>query len=264
MINIYIKKVKYENEFGTLYCDNYELYCEEIDTLGVQGISFSEQPIGANGQYTLQTRLAPKTVPATFALVERGLHSVILRDEVARILNPLIWGTLTVWGEHNTYTLHCRPTEAPSPKRTNVPNKWRWTTYFQSDASFWHRGGIQTAPLDRGYIGGITYQFKAYTDYPTPPIITLGHTVNPTSQYVMAINGHTLAVREHARDVTIDCSNMTLTDSDGNSVNYLIGDQSDLTGYDLIRGSNTFAVVAGMPSDGSITLQWYDLSLGVF
>lgn len=246
---LYIRKVKFKNSLGEIFFDNKNLFCESIDTTGNSVRFISEQLMGTHGNTTLSAWLNAKTIPCVCKLYDRDGNAA-LRDTVVRILNPLIVGELTVHGEHDTYTIDCRPSEVPTFTKTDIPSIFSFNIDFIADYPLWRKGHLKNIPLQ-------AYEtVKTIHTMPDTPM-KIYFPANVGTPF--SVNGKGFSISPgHEVGVYVDTKNYTVTGTDGEDYGNLIG--FDNIGKCVLQnGENTIHC----PTYQGVIIYYHELSMGV-
>lgn len=273
---MYVKKVIYKNELGMeLSADNRTVFCENIDAAGVAGNFITEAPAFAPGQITIDSQIAARVIPCSFAFRDTEAGE-LQRMELAEIFSPLLSGTLTVWGEENVYTIECRPQAVPSFKRDqSVPYIWRFDVDFVADYPFWQYGSEHSFSTECSL--DFVFAARSKLALPLPVQIEISDMAEG-EQYAFFI-----AAKKKTSDRSyytsdsfsfygkanttfyVDGRTLRVKDSDGHSVNAVSsGSDSEIAvryGYNYIWLQQPTGTVS---YSGRATIRWHNLSLGAF
>lgn len=258
------KTAIYRNSLGReLIFDNCgQLYLESIDMTGVSGIHTVESLAGADGQQTIESHLAARTIPCSFALLDPDNNGWI-RRELAQIFSPLLNGTLTVYTKFDKYEIDVRPTNNPVFRMGEVDCVWRFDVDFVADYPLWRVGAPQVRTVPIVSISTSTetiIRSDCAADIP-PDIIV------PAYQSSIALlqerrSCFYLGARNY--DVKINTRDFRVTKlSDGSNCSQLIDSNYDLSAIRLKYGDNTFKAFCTSGSGGqAIEFRYSRLSLG--
>lgn len=274
---MYVKKVIYKNELGMeLSADNRTVFCESIDAAGVAGSFITEAPAFAPGQITIDSQIAARVIPCSFAFRDTEAGE-LQRMELAEIFSPLLSGTLTVWGEENVYTIECRPQAVPSFKRDqSVPYIWRFDVDFVADYPFWKYGSEHSFSAEGS--GDYVFAARSKLTLPLPVQIEISDmTENVPYAFYIAAKKKTGDRSYYTRNFFdffgkanttfyVDGRTLSVKDSDGHSVNAVTYcSDSEIAvryGYNYIWLEQPTG--AASHKRGRVTIRWHNLSLGVF
>lgn len=256
------KTAIYRNSLGReLIFDNCgQLYLESIDMTGVSGIHTVESLAGADGQQTIESHLAARTIPCSFALLDPD-NNGWMRRELAQIFSPLLNGTLTVYTKFDKYEIDVRPTNNPVFRMGEVDCVWRFDVDFVADYPLWRVGApqVRTVPITNT---DTIIRSDCTIDIP-PDIIVRSN----TSDVILMQEVQTcfyLGARNY--DVKIDTRDFKVTKlSDGSNCSQLINSSYDLSAIRLKYGDNTFKAFylwSSGPSNQAVEFHYSRLSLG--
>ena len=251
---MYIKKVKYQNELGTLFFDNHTLFCEEIDMTGTPAVASTEQLAMTHGSVTTSVYMGAKTISCSFKFVDR-YDDIFMHSQIVKVLNPLITGTLTVFTENRTLEIDCRPSEMPSIKRTELSWIYQWAVDFIADYPFW-----RIVPEQKIFIKSAYTSVNCRSDVDTP--IKIFFSPRVATPFNINGSGFTLS-HEHDVGVTIDTKTYSITGTDGNNYSQLIGRDS-ISNCVLKPGKNNIFCPGGDGTGSGVTITYNELVLGAF
>lgn len=250
---MFIKTGWFENDIGRLEFEKTgPLYMSKIDASGVGADSDEHDLIGMPGSVVNELRLRSRVIPAEFQFADIG--TVIDRDRIAAVFDPLLWGVLTIFTENDEYKIDCRPQESPVFVRDkDVDVLWNFSVNFYAPFPYWRRSA------QRVFIGDSngTFTIISKTARRTPVEITY----QAGAAGMLNINGAQMNINNtHNKAITINTKNLTVTDSDGNSVYDVINIATyAIENMVMNYGKNTVIV-----SEGSPVIRWYELTRAFF
>ena len=160
-------------------------------------------------------------------------------------------GELTVYGEHHTYTIDCRPSEVPTISRTEIPWIYSWNVDFIADYPFWRKGHQKAVPLD-----SYSTLLICKTAVDTPVTVYLPQ--NYSGQFRINRNGFQFNNVSLPVSVYVDTGKYTVTGTDGNDYTNLLA-VDNISKCVLSNGINTIEC----ESWNDVIVYYYELSLGV-
>jgi hypothetical protein len=250
---MFIKTGMFENELGRLQFEKTgPLYMSKIDASGVDVDSDDQDLVGLPGSVAGELRLRARVIPAEFQFAD--IRTVIDRDRIAAVFDPLLWGTLTVFTENDEYKIDCRPQESPVYVRDkDVDYLWTFSINFYAPFPYWKRAKQRVfTPSESG-----TFTIMSKTAKRTPVEITY----QPGASGMLALNGASMTINNtHSKAITINTKDLTVIDSDGNSV-YDVINIATYAIEDIVMnyGENTLVVAGGDP-----VIRWYELARSFF
>lgn len=257
-----IKKIRYTNSLGvSIDFDNKKLFCENMDLTGMPGTFSVDAFAYTNGQITTSRSIGGRTIPCSFALVDRN-DDESLRNKLAAAFSPLLTGTLRIQTGNdmhgNVYEIDVYSSAVPVFKRdSGVWYVWRWDVNFVADYPFFrkHRPNIVRLSERETVVA-------SYSTIDVPIKITFPQ----TAQFRNVTTGTGFNVRAaegHPFPITVDTAAFTITDSNGDDAGSAVSISDDISRVLLIPGNNTIQCDWNDHTD-PVVLEYPELSLGVF
>lgn len=251
---MFIKTGMFENEIGRLQFDKTgPLYMSKIDASGVSVDADDQDLVGLPGSAAGELRLRSRVIPAEFQFADVG--SVIDRDFIAAVLEPLLWGTLTIFTEKDEYKIDCRPQESPVfVREKDIGFLWNFSVNFYAPFPYWKRAK-QRVFTPSG--NNSTFTIMSKTAKRTPVEITY----QSGASGLLVLNGASMTIHNtHSKAITINTKDLTVIDSDGNNVYDVINIATyDIEDIVMNYGENTLVVSGGNP-----VIRWYELVRSFF
>lgn len=249
---MFIKTGMYENEIGRLeFTRAGPLYMSKIDASGSAVDQDESSLVGVPGSVVTDLRSRSRVIPAEFTFAD--IDTAVQRDRIAAVFEPLLWGVLTIYTENDEYTMDCRPQEAPVFVRDkDIDYLWSFDIDFYAPYPYWRRG------QERSFDGGIgTSVIRSKTINRTPVKITY----QAGDSGMLKINGAQMTISNtHSKAITINTEDLTVIDSDGNSV-YDIIDIATYPIEDMVMnyGDNEILISGSVP-----VIRWHELARSFF
>lgn len=253
------KTAVYRNELGQeVIIDNWAILLEKIDMTGTTGVHTAEGLAGADGQYTVESRLGAKTIPCSFAIHGRRCDALV-KEWLAQVFSPLLSGVLTVYTKRNKYSIDVKPQDAPSFERDQTaPYIWRFDVDFVADFPYWRMGEELSTGIVQStttIVSDCVHELPLRVYFPVPAS-------NESMLFVLNDKGFSVSstIGGTRRDfpIWVDTKNCTVTDADGNNTNQWVDETAPLNVMKLHYGTNT----VGSYLATGYTVYYYKLSLG--
>lgn len=257
-----IKRIKYKTETGEAFFDNIpggELFCEEIDLTGTAGVFSSDNLVFSDGQVTTEVDLAPKTIPASFAFRDR-FNDAYKRYRLEALFSPKYKGVLTVFNDHDVFSIDCRPKDIPVFKRSrDNPRIWRWDVEFSADFPYFRKGTVQ----NRKIITSAYTNIRSTSLCNVPIEITFCAGTPFQNQTIGASSGFSISMCGN-ESVTVNTQDFSVINQDGQKVNNCIDSTARLDNLCLLPGNNNIFCPTFTDGENNTVVKWWDLVTGVF
>lgn len=255
------KNAVWENELGQrVEIDNKFLFLESIDMTGTSGIHTVESLAGADGQITVSSKLAPKTIPCTIALNNRRKDEY-MSEYLSQVFSPLTKGRLIVYTKTQRYEIECRPQDFPVFQRDKVSYVWRFDVDFAADYPLWKKGGMRDIAVGDIDMSGYNRILKSNCPFEIAPDIYFPAT-NENVIFQLYPRGSTskqISLMPHNFPVLINTLEFKIINADdGSDQSQLIDATTELDSIRIRYGEN---IVVASPND-RVRIQYYELSNG--
>lgn len=249
------KTVTYTNQLGrSITFDNKKPYfIESIDATSMQGVFSTETLAQTIGQITTSRIFTSRTVVCDFALcIEKSEKKQFILDEIIALFNPLVSGTLKIRNTRGSYEIDCYPSAVPKiEKDKNVKTVYRFSVDFICDYPYFREVGIITKKLTETYN---TVNSLSVVDTP----IIINAPANEAFIFTQRDTKQGFTISGCDKPVTINTTDFSITDSDGNNRSNLISAADDIGDIYLRYGKNNIFCTST-----NVTISWYNYVLGV-
>lgn len=269
----HIQKVKFKNCYGEeiVFKKHYPLYFEAINTFGISGRFAVQELAFCDGQQTINYSASGKTILAKFAYWDKE-NDIFMRKKLERVFTPLRPGTLTVYDDWDKYEITVYPSGVPD---FSEPGRkvYKWDVNFVADDPYWKRMPPKKENLKPVLLDdydppayGCEKTFRYCGSAPSAPIITfppIGGESAKISIYITNSRGELLKLNITTFDkpVTVDCHNMSVTDSSGDDCSHYLDANANIDTPYLTPGENTASLYA--PDGAEVEIKWYEKFSGV-
>lgn len=242
------KRVIWKNDIGMeIVFDNRRLFFESIDMTGTAGVHTVESLASSDGQTTLAHQIGAKTIPCSFALMDR-YGDRWLQKNLPLFFSPAIDGTLIVDTESDRYTIRCYPQNIPVFKRSEVPYIWRFDVDFVADFPYWSMGK-RTLELEYP-----TTVIESASPIKTP--VKISFPTNGATPF--NINGKGFTLLNCESPLTVDTRDFSVRDAQGIDRNNYIDATAPLDKIFLRYGENMIFC----PNYQGVVISYDILSMG--
>ncbi len=242
------KNVIYRNSVGQeVVFNNFSLFVESIDMTGTSGIFTSEQLAFADGQQTISVKLAPKTIPCSFAFWSSRSDDYTQKT-LERIFSPSFSGILKMITKNANYKIACRPQNVPSFKRDGK-FIWRFDVDFVADFPYWQKGAE------------ISVTLKSPTTYllsDNPIHLPMKIRFPSGAATPFNVNGTGFTLKSHDFPIIVNTQNFRITDERGRNCNQYIDSSAEVGEIFFKYGENKIFC----PVFDGVQIFYYQLSHG--